>query len=136
MKLIQLLGVSLLMLIGGQGGALAAGHPADPAATAQVFRATDYFSSQSMQLAEGTHSHDTDAAPAAESHEGQGCKREGKGCCCCKCCGEGKEGAGCMKKSGEQAGAKEGCGMHKHGMQMPDKDEGMTAPDDAHEGHH
>jgi|GEM_PF-5916579 len=141
MKLIQLLFVSLAMIISGQALALSADHPANPSAEVSTFEPADYFAGSSMKLAANEHQHDA-AAPSTEEADGKGCKRgEGKGCCCCKCCdkGEGKEGSGCMRKSGgghDHGDGKKGCGMMKKSMEMSGSDAGKTGGSDAHEGHH
>lgn len=139
MKLIQMLFVSLTLLASSQAFALSADHPANPAA-AEAFTPADYFTGKPVQLAANEHQHEGGASTAEES-DGKGCKRgEGKGgCCCCKCCdkGEGKEGDGCIRKSGsehEHSDGKKGCGMMKKGM--GESDAGKAGGSDAHEGHH
>lgn len=139
MKLIQLLFVSLAMLASGQALALSADHPANPFAEVNAFQPADYFTGKNLQLAANEHEHEGDASAAHEEGEGKGCQRgEDKGCCCCKCCdkGEGKEGSGCMRKSGgehEHGDSKKGCGMKKG---MGESDAGKADGSDAHEGHH
>ena len=141
MNILKNLLIAAALLFSGQALALSADHPANSEATTSSYRPADYFTGKSLQLA-ANEEHQHEAATPSEESEGKGCKREeGKGCCCCKCCdkGEGKEGSGCMRKSGEHDHShddgKSGCGkMMKKGMDSKMEEKADTG--DAHEGHH
>jgi hypothetical protein len=138
MNMFKTLFIIAALFFAGQAAASPQTHPANPDASAAAFVPADYFSGNTLHMAANEHQHEG-AASATEEAEGKGCKRgEGKGCCCCKCCdkGEGKEGSGCMRKSGEHdhGDGKKGCGMMKKGM--GESDAGKTGGSDAHEGHH
>jgi hypothetical protein len=142
MNIFKNLLIAAALLFSGQALALSTDHPANPEATTSSYRPADYFSDEPLRVA-ANEEHQHDAAPANEESAGKGCKREeGKGCCCCKCCdkSEGKEGSGCMRKSGEHDhdhgpdGGKSGCGKMMKGMDGKMEEKAETG--DAHEGHH
>lgn len=133
----------LFLLASEPSIALSLDHPANPAAGVKAFQPMDYFSPQQMPvvLAEVEHQHEAVDTPSTDEHDKQGksCKRkEGDGCCCCKCCDKSdaaaKEGMKCMRNMKPETDHDEG----KPGCDMMKKDtssEGGSAKPEADSNH-